>query len=189
MIDFKSKLIDRVQDVSVILTDVDGVLTDGTLLFDENQNEYKRFNTKDGLMMSLLQKMGYEVGVVTGRESEIVARRCAELGIRWCFQGVKNKREVFEQVRAQHYIESHYLAYIGDDWNDLPLLERAGLKVAPADAVEEVRKRANYITQAKGGEGVFREVGELILRYQGKLQQAIDLFAKPQENPNAPDKQ
>ncbi|WP_035757157.1 KdsC family phosphatase [Hugenholtzia roseola] len=163
-------------NIQLILTDVDGVLTDGGIIYDNNFQEYKRFNVKDGLIVRPLQKMGIRVGVITGRNSEVVRKRCEELNFDFHFHGIKNKLEIYEQIKKTTQLDDTQIAYIGDDWNDLPLLRRVGLSFAPADANEQVLQEVKVVLKSAGGEGAFREAAQLILKKQGLLEAALNLY-------------
>ena len=161
----------RIKDIRLLLLDVDGVMTDGGIVYDNNGVETKRFHVRDGHGLKLLQRGGIEVGIITGRESVIVENRAAELGITRVFQGAKNKIEPYKQILAQSGYADYQVAYVGDDLVDLPILRRVGFAVAVADAVEELRPWVDYITSTPGGRGAVREVCDLILKQSGKWDQ------------------
>ena len=158
----------RIENIRLLLLDVDGVMTDGGITYDNNGVETKRFHVRDGHGLKLLQRAGIEVGIITGRESAIVEKRAAELGITRVFQGAKNKLEPYEQILAQSGYADHQVAYVGDDLVDLPILRRVGFAIAVADAVAELRPWVDYITSTPGGSGAVREVCDLILKQRGK---------------------
>jgi len=159
----------RAKNIRLLLLDVDGVLTDGTITYTADGGESKGFNTQDGFGLRILQEAGVEVGLITARTSEAVTRRAADLKLRYVYQGAGRKNDVFEDILKQSGLRPPQAAYMGDDWLDLPLLARAGLAAAPANAVAEVRQRAHYVTRLSGGRGAVRELCELILEAQGKL--------------------
>lgn len=161
----------RVKDIRLLLLDVDGVMTDGVIAYDNNGVETKRFHVRDGHGLKLLQRAGIEVGIITGRKSAIVEKRAAELGVSRVFQGVKNKLEPYEHILTQSGFKDHQVAYVGDDLIDLPVLRRVGFAVAVADAASELRPYVDYITSASGGQGAVREVCDLILKQSGKWEQ------------------
>lgn len=161
----------RMKDIRLLLLDVDGVMTDGVIAYDNNGVETKHFHVRDGHGLKLLQRAGIEVGIITGRESALVEKRAAELGISRVFQGVKNKLEPYEQILTQSDFKDHQVAYVGDDLIDLPVLRRVGFAVAVADAASELRPYVDYITSASGGQGAVREVCDLILKQSGKWEQ------------------
>jgi 3-deoxy-D-manno-octulosonate 8-phosphate phosphatase (KDO 8-P phosphatase) len=147
----------------MLLLDVDGVMTDGSIYFSESGDELKRFNIQDGYGIVKLRASGVNVGIITGRVSNLVKRRADELGITEVYQNLDNKVEAYEQIKAKHGLEDREIAYIGDDEPDLPVLTRVGFSAAPADAVPTVRKKVHYVCRRKGGSGAVREVVELIL--------------------------
>ncbi|WP_338812843.1 HAD hydrolase family protein [Bernardetia sp. Wsw4-3y2] len=171
-----ASLKEKIQKIKIILTDVDGVLTDSKIIYDDNFLEYKNFNVKDGFIIKPLQKLGFKVGVITGRESDVVKKRCQELGFDFHYHGkggINAKLETFEIILKENLVDPENIAYIGDDWIDLPILMRCGLSAAPQDAMKEVTERVDYITQRKGGEGALREFAQLILEGQEKLEDLI----------------
>jgi 3-deoxy-D-manno-octulosonate 8-phosphate phosphatase (KDO 8-P phosphatase) len=160
---------ERASRVRLLVLDVDGVLTNGQVFFGQDGKEtLKGFDIQDGHGIKLLQSVGIECAVITGRHSKMVLGRCDELGIVNTFTGVKDKRSALDELckRIQVNTESE-LAIMGDDWPDLPILMRAGFRIAPAQAHVEVRQVAHYITKALGGFGAVREVCDLILKAQG----------------------
>ena len=154
----------RLGRIRLLVLDVDGVLTDGGLYYGPDGEECKRFHVHDGLALGRAVAAGFPVAVVSARRSAAVARRCAELGLAEVHQGVADKVAVYEDLRARHGCRDAEVACMGDDLADLPLLRRAGLAVAPADAVPEVRRAARWVSRAPGGRGAVREVLEAILR-------------------------
>lgn len=153
----------RAKGLKLFLLDVDGVLTDGTITYTHEGNEIKSFHTRDGLGIRLLMESGVEIGLITARESEAVKRRAQDLGLRYVFQKVKNKLEIFENLLKELKLNPSEVGYMGDDWLDLPLLVRVGFAATVEDAVPEVLQVAHYVTKRKGGRGAVREVCDLIL--------------------------
>ena len=168
----------RASHIKLLLMDCDGVLTDGRLWLLEDGDEHKSFNTHDGLGLSLLHRAGLKSGIISGRSSRAVTRRAKELGIEFVRQGDPNKLEAFEQVLRQAGVDENEVAFVGDDLTDIPLMRRAEFAVAVADAVEETRSTAHYVTQAKGGHGAVREVVEIILKSQGRWNDLVDEYLK-----------
>lgn len=168
----------RASRIKLLLMDCDGVLTDGRLWLTEDGDEQKSFNTKDGLGLDLLHRAGLKSGVITGRSSKAVARRARELGVEFVRQGNPEKIEAFEDVLRQAGVDDDQVAFIGDDLTDIPLMQRSELSVAVADAVEETRSVAHYVTRAKGGRGAVREVVEIILKSQGRWKDLVDEYLK-----------
>lgn len=147
----------------MLLLDVDGVMTDGGIYFSERGDEMKKFNIQDGYGIVKLQRCGIIVGIITGRVSELVRRRAAELGISEVHQSLENKLEAYTALKAKHRINDAAIAYIGDDEPDLAVIEKAGFSAAPNDAVEKVKRSVDYVCKRKGGEGAVREVADMIL--------------------------
>ena len=168
----------RASRIKLLLLDCDGVLTDGRLWLLEDGDEHKSFNTKDGLCMELLRRAGLRSGVITGRSSTALARRAAELGIEFLRQGNEQKIAAFEEVLHSAGVKEEEVAFVGDDLSDIPLMRRAEFAVAVADAVEETRAAAHYVTQARGGRGAVREVIEIILKSQGRWHDLVEKYLK-----------
>lgn len=167
-ISFAPELLLMVQGVGVVFFDVDGVLTDGGLLYSAAGENLKRFNTLDGHGLKLLQAANIVPAVITGRDSEPLRARLQALGIRHAVYGTENKRPAAEQILATLGLSWQQAAAMGDDWPDLPLLQRCRFACAPANAHVEVRARAAYVTQANGGHGAVRELCDLLLVASGK---------------------
>lgn len=157
------KLSDKISKIKMLLTDSDGVLTDGGMYYSENGDELKKFNTKDGMAVQRLREHGIRFGIITGENIELVRRRAEKLHADECHIGVSNKLEVLDAICAKYGIQYQDIAYIGDDINDLPILQRVGFACSVADAVAEAKNAAAYITRAKGGEGAVREVADRIM--------------------------
>jgi len=157
----------RCRGLRLIVTDVDGVLTDGTVLLLPDGGEAKAFHIRDGLAVVLAHRAGLRTGILSGRSSDAVSRRARELGIGIVRQGVSDKAAAFAEILAAEGLAPHQAAYIGDDVNDLPAMVQAGLSAAPADAAFEVRAQAYMVMDARGGHGCFREFVEAILRARG----------------------
>jgi len=157
----------RCRALRLVLTDVDGVLTDGTILLLDG-GEAKAFHIRDGLGIVLARKAGLKVGLLSGRASAAVAARAAELQLDVVRQGIGDKRAAFDEILREHGLKAHQVAYMGDDLNDLGVLLEAGLSAAPADAPFEVRAQAFMVTDAPGGRGCFREFLEAILKARGE---------------------
>ncbi len=169
------------QTVRLLLSDVDGVLTDSGLYYGDEGNadrELKKFNVKDGLGIRLLMESGLEFGVITGRFSPAVVRRCGELRVRLCYEGVDDKRSLLDQVVKASRLRPDQMAFIGDDLPDIPLMKQVGLPIAVADAHPRVRAVAGYVTGANGGAGAVREVCEAILKAQGLWEKSVERFLR-----------
>jgi len=159
---------ERLAQIKLLLLDVDGVMTDGRIIFDSNGTESKFFNVKDGHGIKLLQRAGIEVGIISGRSSRVVANRAEELGIGRVFQGSLDKLTVYRHVLADTGLTDDRVAFMGDDIIDIPVLRRVGFAAAPADAVEEVLSQVHFVARNRGGWGAVRELSDLILKVQGK---------------------
>ena len=168
------------QGIKLIIMDIDGVLTDGSLFFDNNGEEYKAFSARDGLGMKMLYEGDLQAALITGRKSSLVEHRANNMNIPMdlVYQGYHNKRPAFEDILKNTGLLPENIAYIGDDLIDLPIIQRVGLGVAVADAHSFVRKHADYVTIKEGGKGAAREVIELILDAQGKLQIMLESHLK-----------
>jgi len=164
---------ERCRRIRLILSDVDGVLTDGTVLMLPDGGEAKAFHTRDGLAIVLAQRAGLRTGLLSGRSSVTVERRAAELGIGLVRQGVRDKRAALSEILDAEGLTAGQVAYIGDDVNDLPVLCEAGLSAAPADAPLEVRTQCFMVTEAGGGRGCLREFVEAILRARGDWERLL----------------
>jgi 3-deoxy-D-manno-octulosonate 8-phosphate phosphatase (KDO 8-P phosphatase) len=160
-------LADRCRRLKLVLSDVDGVMTDGRVLFLPGGGEARAFHVRDGLGVVLAHRAGLRTGIVSGRASADVEHRARELGIALVRQGVADKAAVLGEIMAAEGLAAHEVAYIGDDVNDLSVMRAVGLSAAPADAPFEVRAQAEMVTQAGGGGGCLREFLEAILRARG----------------------
>ncbi len=149
--------------IKMIISDCDGVLTDGGMYYNENGDYLKKFNTRDGMGISLLKGHDIKFAIITGENSEIVKRRAEKLGITEYYLGVKNKLEIFNLLKQKYAISNEEIAYIGDDINDYEVMRNAGLACCPSNAIESVKSVAGYVTNTKSGEGVVREVIDYIL--------------------------
>ena len=161
-------------DIRLLVLDVDGTLTDGGLYLDSTGNETKKFSVKDGAGLALARAAGIKVMILTGRESEPVRRRAEELHLDWCVQNCKDKAAYLAAFMKEEGYARQQVAYAGDDWNDLAAMELAGFVSCPADAEEMVRRRADYVSPRKGGEGVVRDAVVHILRHQGRFEALVE---------------
>ena len=157
----------KCQNIQLILSDVDGVLTDGTIWYDNHCVESKPFHARDGLGIDIWHQAGFKFGLVTGRSSQIVSHRASELKITIVRQGISDKLEAVHEILEQLQLSFDQVCFIGDDLPDLLPIRHAALGVAVADAVPEVAAAADYVTQHYGGKGAVRETIELILKHQG----------------------
>lgn len=157
---------DLLRNIRLFATDVDGVLTDGGMYYSEAGDEWKKFNTRDGMGIKLLQKVGLITAIVTQERTRLVARRAEKLAIPEVHQGVMDKLSVIRDMAMRHGISLQQVAYIGDDVNDIEALRAAGLSAAPADGLPQVLEIVDYVCHKRGGEGAIREVAEMILQSQ-----------------------
>lgn len=158
----------KLSKIKAIISDVDGVMTDGGIYYDTQGNELKKFNVKDGQICSVL-KNHFILGIFTGRESKIVEKRFVELGFHVIQQGVSDKMLALQLFISEYNLDESNVLYIGDDINDLKVLQSVGLSACPADAIEKVIKTVDYVCKRNGGEGIFREVADLCLKSNNKL--------------------
>jgi 3-deoxy-D-manno-octulosonate 8-phosphate phosphatase (KDO 8-P phosphatase) len=160
--------------VRLLLLDVDGVLTDGRIIYNDRGEETKVFHVRDGLGIRLLIQSGIEVGIVTGRSSRALFHRCRNLGITRVHDGIRDKAALLESILFETGLEKSHTAFVADDLPDLGIFGRVGLAVAVADADPLVRKQADWVTAAPGGHGAVREVAEAILKAQGLWNQVLE---------------
>lgn len=158
-----SALLTRAKGIKLLAMDVDGVLTDGRIIYDANGVEQKCFNVKDGWALKHIKTLGIKTAIITGRSSKIVARRGQELDVDFVYQGVRDKGHVLEELLATLSLPEEAVAYIGDDIPDLPLIQRVGLSACPADAVYTVKQSVHHVLTAQGGQGALRELADVIL--------------------------
>ncbi len=161
--------------IKLVLTDIDGVWTDGGMYYDETGNEWKKFNTSDSAGVLFLRLLNIPVGIITGEDTEIVRRRAEKLKIERLYMGVKNKLKKAEEICEEMQISLSEVAYIGDDINDINLLKSAGISAVPANAPIYVAKYAKIRLQKEGGDGAFREFVETILSKE-QINEALDLY-------------
>ena len=154
------------KQIRIVATDVDGVLTDAGMYYSESGDEWKKFNTRDGMGIKLLQKAGFVTAIITQERTKLVARRAEKLAIPELHQGVMDKLSVLREMVARHGMSLDQVAYIGDDVNDLEALQAVGLSASPADGMPVIRAAVDYVCEKKGGEGCVRELAELLLRTQ-----------------------
>ena len=166
----------KLERVRLLLFDVDGVLTDGRVLIHADGSESKQFAIKDGLAIAVAQRQGLLTGLLSGRASAATLHRARQLGMAIVHDNVAAKLETYADILDAHGLRDEQVAYMGDDLQDLPVLARAGLAAAPADAAPEVRERVHWVSRARGGEGAARELVELVLRAQGKWDAVVGSF-------------
>jgi len=172
----KIELIKRMKKISMLICDVDGVLTSGGIILGSNGQEFKVFDVQDGMGISLARKAGLKTGVITGRESEAVVRRTKELKFDVIYQGKKDKLESLATIINDFNINCENICYIGDDLLDISIMIKSGVSAAPNNARNEVKEIADIVTEKKGGEGAVRELVEIILKAQNKWKDIIDKY-------------
>jgi 3-deoxy-D-manno-octulosonate 8-phosphate phosphatase (KDO 8-P phosphatase) len=159
---------EKLKGIKLLILDVDGVMTDGRIIMDNDGRETKNFDVRDGHGLKILQRYGIKVAILTGRQSKVVEHRSKDLDIKDVYQKVFNKKDVFEKIIRKHKISADEAAFIGDDIIDIPVLNRVGFSVAVADAADVVKKSVDYVARNSGGRGAVREICEMILKAQGK---------------------
>ncbi len=169
----ETAFLEKLKQIQLLLLDVDGVLTDGSIIYTDDGSETKIFNARDGFGLKRVMSAGITVGIVTGRSSKALRHRCDNLGIGLLFDGVGDKADTLEEIARQTGIDAELTAFMGDDLPDLPIMKRAGLSIAVADAHEIVRQKADWTTRAPGGHGAVREVCEALLVAKGLWEEII----------------
>ena len=166
----------KAQNIKLLILDVDGVMTDGKVVYTDSGEELKFFDSRDGHGIKMLMRTGIDVAIITGRISKAVEHRAANLGIAMVYQNALNKIEAYEEIAASKNLADQDICAFGDDLPDIPLLRRAGLAVAVPDAVDEVLASAHYMTRHAGGDGAVREICDLIMKAQGSWQTVISRY-------------
>lgn len=166
------------KNIRLLILDVDGVLTDGSIVLDNDGNEFKAFHVRDGHGIKMLQRAGVTVAIITGRQSKVVERRARELGITEVYQRCILKSVAYDHLLEKTGLSDNEVAYIGDDIVDIPLLRKAALPVAVADATDETKSEALLVTKNQGGRGAVREVSDLILKSKGLWESMLDEYFK-----------
>ncbi|HPL62343.1 MAG: HAD-IIIA family hydrolase [Syntrophales bacterium] len=166
----------RILLIRHVIFDVDGVLTDGRIVYDDDGRELKFFDVKDGHGIKMLMRAGIGVVFLTGRTSRVVEFRARDLGVTDVFQGAKDKTAVFDKILESRGIPAGHVACVGDDITDIPLMRKAGFAFAVADAMPLARRSADYVTRRSGGRGAAREICELILKQQGKWNEVVSRY-------------
>lgn len=163
-----NNLLNKAENIKLLILDVDGVLTDGKIYYTNNGDEIKAFHIQDGLGLRMLIDAGIEIAIITGRTSKIVEHRMQELGVKYCYQGEQKKLIPYEELKKSLGIEDNEIAMVGDDLLDLPLIQKAGLGITVANAASGMTNYADWQTEKSGGNGAVREICELILTAQNK---------------------
>ncbi len=168
----------RARKIKMLILDVDGVLTDGRIIYDGHGNELKNFNVQDGFGMTLLPRAGIKSSIITAKASAAMRRRAKEMEITKLYQNISDKLTAYNEILKVFALKDKEICYIGDDLMDLPVLNRVGLAVTVADGVTEIKKVAHYITGKKGGHGAVREMLEIILKAQGKWSEVTEKYRR-----------
>ncbi|MDP2854941.1 MAG: HAD-IIIA family hydrolase [Smithellaceae bacterium] len=163
----KKEIQGKLKKIKMLVLDVDGVMTDGSIIMDSDGREMKNFNVRDGHGLVMIQRHGMQVAILTGRTSAVVDHRARDLKITEVYQGALNKKEIFAQILKKNNLTPETIAYMGDDIVDIPVLKMVGFSVAVADALELVKKTVDYVTVNRGGQGAVREICEMLLMAQG----------------------
>ena len=170
------ELIHRIQKITMLLCDVDGVLTNGEIILGTHAQEFKQFNVQDGMGITLAREGGLKTGIITGRESEAVKRRAKELKFDIISQGAKDKLEVLNEIKNNFNITYENVCYIGDDLLDMNIMRKSGVAACPVNARKEVKELSDIITEHQGGKGAVRELVEIILKTQNKWQSLVNNY-------------
>jgi len=168
--------------IKIVMLDCDGVFTDGIIIYDNSDNECKNFSAKDGMGIKLLKLSGIKVALITGRKSNVVLRRCQDLKFDYVYQGIVNKLKIAQEIIDKENLNWENVAYMGDDWNDYPVIKKAILSAAPADAFQDFKNKVDYVCKRKGGRGAIREFVNYLLKKQGKYAKVIHEFIHYLEN-------
>jgi len=169
-------ILERAAQIKLVIFDVDGVLTDGSLFLGDDGLEYKAFNSRDGHGMKMLQQSGVAIAIITGRTSKVVEFRMQSLGIEHVYQGQLDKRQAFAELLEKLNVDASEVAYVGDDVVDLPVMSKVGLAIAVQDAHSMVLKHAHWQTPSCGGRGAGRDVCEMLMEARGVLQEKLDSY-------------
>jgi 3-deoxy-D-manno-octulosonate 8-phosphate phosphatase (KDO 8-P phosphatase) len=164
----KKNIKEKLKKIKMLILDVDGVMTDGRIIMDDEGREIKNFHVRDGHGLKVLQRYGIKIAIITGRQSKVVEHRARDLDIKDVYQKVFNKKEVFEKILKKHKLSAEETAFMGDDIIDIPVLKIVGFSAAVGDAVDVVKNSVDYVAKNNGGRGAVREICEMILKAQGK---------------------
>jgi len=174
----KELLMTKARNIRLVALDVDGVLTDGSIIYTSQGEQVQSFHVHDGLGLKLLGLAEIRVAIISSRSSRALTIRAEELGIKLIYQGLSDKIQVYEEIKEKLGITDKEFAYIGDDWVDLPLLRKAGLAIVVANATQSMKDYADYVTQKPGGSGAVREACELILKSQNRRSEFLNFYLK-----------
>ena len=174
-------LLEKAKNIKLVIFDIDGVMTDGSLFFDNSGEEYKAFNSLDGHGLRMLQECGVKVAVITGRKSELVKHRMNDLGVSLLYQGYRDKTPAFETLLKEVNLSKDQITYVGDDVVDLPIMSQLDFAIAVQNAHPFVKQHAHWITDRNGGHGAVRDVCEFILEAKGLLTNKLHSYLCPQK--------
>lgn len=163
----------KAENVRAIFFEAVGVFTDNKIIYDESGKEIVHFSTKDGYIIRYLKKTGIMIGIISARDSSVVNRRCNELGLDFCHQGILDKSSVFEKLAKHYKLKFKEVAFIGNDIDDLPVLRAAGFSACPSDGFDYLKSQVTLVTTARGGRGVVREVADLVLAARGDFERLV----------------
>lgn len=172
----EERIIEKANDIELLILDVDGVLTDGRIIYNDKGEELKCFDVRDGHGIKLLMQGGIDVGIISGRESVASEYRARELGISILYQRIYDKVKIYKKITSEKGLRDNQVCYIGDDLVDIPLMRKVGFSVAVADGSEYIKEVADYVTVKNGGNGAVREVCELILKAQNKWDALMEKY-------------
>ena len=172
----ETELHQRAAKIKLVIFDVDGVLTDGSLFYGDDGQEYKAFNSLDGHGMKMLQQSGVRIGIITGRTSNVVMHRMANLKVDLIYQGQLDKRPAYEQILKDEGLQPEQVAYVGDDVVGLPVMTRVGLAITVANAHELAKQHAHWITPKLGGHGAARDICEFLMKAQGNYENTMQQY-------------
>ena len=171
-------ILEKAKQIELVIFDIDGVLTDGSLFIGDDGQEYKAFNSKDGHGIRMLMDGGIDVAIITGRQSEVVKHRAGDLGITRIYQGKREKLPAFLELLDETKLSAEQVAYVGDDVVDLPVMSKVGLAICVQNGHAFVKQHSHWVTDAAGGQGAGREVCELLLQARGKLDDMLQSYIK-----------
>jgi len=172
----RNQLVKKIKNIRLLILDVDGVLTNGKIILDDQGKEIKVFNVKDGFAIVFARQMGLKTAIISARAAKAVTARAKDLKIDKVYQNALPKIKAYLRCLKELKVKSHQTCFVGDDLPDLAVLEKVGFSVAVSNAVEDVKQRVDYVTRSKGGEGAVREIVELILKEQGKWKKNLEQF-------------
>ena len=161
------------ENIKIFLTDCDGVLTDGGMYYFNNGLEAKKFNTRDGMGLSILRKQGIKIGIISGEKNNIIKDRSQKLKMDYLYMGITNKKEVLDTICKENNINYGNVLYVGDDLNDIEILKTVGFSCCPSNACSEVKNICNYICNKNGGDGVIREIVDIFFKREDKNEQKV----------------